>query len=157
MSFNPLNQLIFILFFFFSIFISTNIYLIKPLSLLFLYTILIIIIRGIIILFSYFICLINLQKIMKNKFKIFYFIIYMCVLIFLIIHYFLKLNYLFIIKNFQIFDLIILVIQWWNYSIFILIILFIILILSISSKICYMKKKKKKNFIGTIRPVRILY
>ena len=64
MSFNPLNQLIFILFFFFSIFISTNIYLIKPLSLLFLYTILIIIIRGIIILFSYFICLINLQKIM---------------------------------------------------------------------------------------------
>ena len=42
-SFNPLNQLIY--FIFFSIFIIINIYLVKPLSLLFLFIILIIIIR----------------------------------------------------------------------------------------------------------------
>ena len=62
-SFNPLNQLIY--FTFFSISVIINIYLIKPLSLLFLFIILIIIISGIIILFSYFICLVNLQEV-KN-------------------------------------------------------------------------------------------
>ena len=40
-------------------------------------------IRGIIILFSYFICLINLSKINKSKFKRFYLIIYILIKVYL--------------------------------------------------------------------------
>lgn len=145
-SFSPLNQLIY--FIFFSIFISINIYLMKPLLLLFLFIILIIIIRGTMVLFSYFICLVNLQKIKKNKLKFYYFLLYLS--IFISIFLYIKLNYLFILKDFKIFDnsfnySINKLFYFPNYLIFFFIILFIILILLISSKICYFKKKTLRN------------
>ena len=106
-SFNPLNQLIY--FIFFTIFMSINICLIKSLSLLLLYIILITIIRGIIILFSYFICLINLQTTIRNKFKFHYFIVYIFIVSIISIYIY-KLKFFLLIKNLKI-------INNYNYSI----------------------------------------
>nr|WOF82972.1 NADH dehydrogenase subunit 6 [Tetragonisca angustula] len=145
-SFNPLNQLIY--FIFFSIFMSINIYLMKPMLLLFLFMILIIMISGTMVLFSYFICLVNLQKMNKIKLKSYYFLSYL--FIFMSMFLYMKLNYLFMLKDFKIFD------NSFNYSmnklfyfpnylIFFFIILFMILMLLISSKICYLEKKTLRN------------
>ena len=60
---------------------TINIYLIKPSSLLSLCVILIIVNRGIVFLFSYLICSINLQKIMESELKFYYFIIYVYIII----------------------------------------------------------------------------
>lgn len=138
---SPLKQLIYLIFYI--IYITINILILKQIISLNLFILLIIFIRGILIIFSYFICLINKITKKNNYFNLF--LLNIIILIIFINSYnqikiiFKNLNFNYIKNNKN--NIIKKLYLKPNYCILLIFIIFLIIILLIITKICYIKNK----------------
>jgi hypothetical protein len=143
--FSPLKQLIYLIYFI--LFITINILTLKQIISLNLIILIIIFISGILIIFSYFICLINKISKKKNLYKL----IFLNILIFsFIIIQFTQIKIILKNYNFNFFinnkiNIIKKLYLSPNYRILSIFIIFLIIILFIISKICYIKNKNLRS------------
>nr|DBA43530.1 TPA_asm: ND6 [Bombus bifarius] len=138
---SPMKQMLYLIFYI--IFMTMNIVTYKQMISLNLYILLIIFISGILILFSYFISLINKPMKKTNHFNLFYLnLIFMMTFLFLMNNYKMNMkmfnfNYN---KNNKMYNIKKLYLKP-NYWILLVFIIFLIIMLLIMTKICYIKNK----------------
>nr|ATE47037.1 NADH dehydrogenase subunit 6 [Bombus breviceps] len=139
--FSPLKQLSYLIFY--MIFMMINILTLKQMISLNLYILMIIFISGILVLFSYFICLINN---MSKKIKYFKLMIINSIFIFMMLFQLKQINMIMKNFNFNFFknnkmNSINKLYLNPNYFMILLFIIFLIFMLMIMTKICYIKNK----------------
>nr|YP_010892928.1 NADH dehydrogenase subunit 6 [Tetragonula iridipennis]WJQ22763.1 NADH dehydrogenase subunit 6 [Tetragonula iridipennis] len=142
----PMNQIInIILFMILSSFIS---FMKKDYMTIYIFMILIVMVSGMMILFSYFVCMVNMINMKKFKFKYIYLLNYLLINTLMILST--VYNYNIMMKNFEIENLsldklIIKLFNFPNYYMLLIIISFMLLMLLMSSKICFSSKKPLRN------------
>nr|DBA43569.1 TPA_asm: ND6 [Bombus haemorrhoidalis] len=143
---SPLKQLFYLIFYI--IYMSMNLLFIKQMISLNLFMLMIIFISGILIIFSYFVCLLNKSYIKTKSLKNSFFNTLMFLILIYIqinqIMFFMKtfnFNYK---KNYKI-NIISKLYMTPNYSMLLIIIFFLLIMLLLTTKICYIKNKNLRS------------
>nr|YP_010471421.1 NADH dehydrogenase subunit 6 [Tetragonula pagdeni]UVG40756.1 NADH dehydrogenase subunit 6 [Tetragonula pagdeni] len=142
----PMKQLINIIFF--MIWSSIILFMTKNYVTIYIFMILIVMMSGMMILFSYFISMSNMLNMKNFKFKYIYLLSYLLINISMILSMMYNYNILMKYLEIEILNsnkLVIKLFNFPNYYMLMFIILFMFLMLFMSSKICFSKKKSLRN------------